>query len=129
MTFPNILPNIPELDFPKPNPDPGNKTYLVLALLGTFLFRWQWSEAWAVVLLGPCAAVILWYAGRAQNSRPYLPIFVWIISGAAALALPWPNPQRFLAVLITGGAATALQGVFVFSSFYLRLRRKLAEGC
>jgi uncharacterized integral membrane protein len=93
------------------------------------MFRWQWNEPSAVVCLGPCAAVFLWFAGRAQNSRPYFAVAVWIVSGVAALELSWPNPQRFLAALITGGIATALQGAFAFVGFRQELRKKLAEAC
>jgi hypothetical protein len=123
------FPTIPgQLDPSRSGMSSGAKILLVLALLSTLLLRWQWNEAWAVVCLGPCAAIILWFQARAQNSRSYFAVAIWMVSGAAALALPWPNPQRFLAALIVGGLATCLNGAFAFVDFHSRLRKKLAQA-
>jgi len=128
VTFPVVSQLETALQPSKSKPHYGAGVCLFLAFAGTFLARWQWSEAWAVVFVGPCAGAILWFTARIQNSKPYLAVAVWSISGAAVLPLQWPNPQRFLAALIAGGVATAVQGAFAFYSFNHKLRRKVAEG-
>jgi hypothetical protein len=121
------FPHISQLNSSEPSSSSGRKTLLALALVGTFLARWGWDQVWAVICLGPFAAVVLWHLGTVQRSKPYVAVAIWVIAGAPAMLLPWPNPQRFLAVLMAGGAATALQGVFAFFQFKTKMRHAHAE--
>lgn len=123
-----LFPWQPQPDLPKSELRDGTGIFLFSALLGAALLKGQWNETSAVVCIGPCAAVFLWSVGRLQKTKPYFATVFWTVSGVAALALPWPNPQRFLAALVVGGFATALQGAFTFLGFRLELRKKPAEA-
>jgi len=123
--------SFPSLESVRVAPSPHSREAgpLFLSLTVIFVLRWQWDQNWSVALLGPAAALALWFMASEQEIKPFAAAAAWIFAGFAAFQLPWPNPQRFLLVMVVGGLATALQGVFAFFSFYRILRQKLVEAC
>src|SRR5205807_64003 len=83
------------------------------------------EHSWAAMAMGIVCATFFWADGRVFGGRFYsMAIGGWLLGGAAAGWLSWPNEQRFDFVFVMGGLATVLQGAWEILS-YLRSRTSI----
>jgi len=78
------------------------------------VLAWKWESAWAVVFIGPVAAVHLWVITKKLGRSPILAMVGCCLASFGVFFIPIPDPQRFLLAVALCGLAIMIDGVIMF---------------
>ncbi len=88
-----------------------------MSFLGLGLALWQREQLWAPLMTACAVAGLVW-----PKSRPHLAA-AWLCAGLIPAFVPWSNEERVWLVLLVGGLATIVRGIWE-AVWYLRHRRR-----